>query len=638
MSTQLRFRRGSTAEHAAFTGALAEVTVNTTTKSLHVHDGTTPGGFPVTGTDPFLSYGADPTGVLDSTAALVSAIAAAKATGKGYVDIPKGRFRINAGAVAIDSVVLRGAGIPEMNGVADAGSIFLLDSTTVTPFILGTGWGMEGLTFYYPNQTGTSAPTVYPPLFTGTYCAGAVMNNCHVVNAYQVFKFPAGVAIGDIRLHQCRIYGIDKVFWFTTGVPEVLHISECLFSHGVFTLASTPNTYLRDHTSLSGEFMTIDVGGHAHPSIDGLSIVDSIIFGYRYGLRIVSGLLNVSNIHDTWFDQVGTSLSVEGTARVANSRWQSNYHWTSRQGFADAVTPTMSFTSSASSQMLISGNDFAYGHAGHIYAVSGLADLVITDNRFADWGKSTYATPQPYCAVLYADSTSVVHISGNSFKATTGAVAHLRIGISNTNSSVATIDTNTFHGCHYGIWVVNGGKVYLYSNTVSAGTSNPLRNDAASGVVESKNNKWGSAAVVGPQGKALCYVRGATQTFTGAKTVVAFGAGEVQDTDSNFASNVFTCAVAGDYDVSVVLANTVGLTVADVWSLSIEQGGSASNVFARGTYVPANAVLAAGLACRGLFSMAVGDTITCYVTRAAGAGNYVSINDASYNYITVLGL
>lgn len=44
MSTEVRLRRGTAAQHAAFTGALAEVTVNTDKKALHVHDGSTVGG------------------------------------------------------------------------------------------------------------------------------------------------------------------------------------------------------------------------------------------------------------------------------------------------------------------------------------------------------------------------------------------------------------------------------------------------------------------------------------------------------------------------------------------------------------------------------------------------------------------
>lgn len=47
MATEIRFRRGTTTQHAAFTGALAEVTVDTDKKVLVVHDGATPGGFPL---------------------------------------------------------------------------------------------------------------------------------------------------------------------------------------------------------------------------------------------------------------------------------------------------------------------------------------------------------------------------------------------------------------------------------------------------------------------------------------------------------------------------------------------------------------------------------------------------------------
>ncbi len=44
MSTEVRWRRGTAAQNGAFTGALAEVTVNTDKKALHVHDGSTAGG------------------------------------------------------------------------------------------------------------------------------------------------------------------------------------------------------------------------------------------------------------------------------------------------------------------------------------------------------------------------------------------------------------------------------------------------------------------------------------------------------------------------------------------------------------------------------------------------------------------
>lgn len=47
MSTAIQRRRGSTSEHAAFTGLVGEITVDTTKKTVIVHDGATAGGTPL---------------------------------------------------------------------------------------------------------------------------------------------------------------------------------------------------------------------------------------------------------------------------------------------------------------------------------------------------------------------------------------------------------------------------------------------------------------------------------------------------------------------------------------------------------------------------------------------------------------
>ena len=44
MAKQLQLRKGTATEHDNFTGANGEVTVDTTNKTLRVHDGTTVGG------------------------------------------------------------------------------------------------------------------------------------------------------------------------------------------------------------------------------------------------------------------------------------------------------------------------------------------------------------------------------------------------------------------------------------------------------------------------------------------------------------------------------------------------------------------------------------------------------------------
>jgi len=44
MSRQIQFRRGTATEHENFIGAMGEITVDTTNKTIRVHDGTTAGG------------------------------------------------------------------------------------------------------------------------------------------------------------------------------------------------------------------------------------------------------------------------------------------------------------------------------------------------------------------------------------------------------------------------------------------------------------------------------------------------------------------------------------------------------------------------------------------------------------------
>jgi hypothetical protein len=49
MATQVQFRRGSTAQNDAFTGAIGEITVDTTLNIMRIHDGTTAGGWSMVG-------------------------------------------------------------------------------------------------------------------------------------------------------------------------------------------------------------------------------------------------------------------------------------------------------------------------------------------------------------------------------------------------------------------------------------------------------------------------------------------------------------------------------------------------------------------------------------------------------------
>lgn len=56
MTTRVRLRRGTTAEHQAFTGAQAEITYDTQRKSLIVHDGVKAGGYETAKTEDAIAF------------------------------------------------------------------------------------------------------------------------------------------------------------------------------------------------------------------------------------------------------------------------------------------------------------------------------------------------------------------------------------------------------------------------------------------------------------------------------------------------------------------------------------------------------------------------------------------------------
>ena len=57
MATALQLRRGTTAQNNAFTGAVGELSVDTQTEALIVHDGSTAGGFEIMPSGSIIAFG-----------------------------------------------------------------------------------------------------------------------------------------------------------------------------------------------------------------------------------------------------------------------------------------------------------------------------------------------------------------------------------------------------------------------------------------------------------------------------------------------------------------------------------------------------------------------------------------------------
>lgn len=122
MATILQLRRGTTTQHSSFTGAVGEVTVDTTKDTVVVHDGTTAGGFPLakesaisgfidlsdlsvtdSGGDGSLAYN-NTTGVFTYTGPSASDVRAHFSAGTG-ITITTGAIAVDTSTIATQSYV-----------------------------------------------------------------------------------------------------------------------------------------------------------------------------------------------------------------------------------------------------------------------------------------------------------------------------------------------------------------------------------------------------------------------------------------------------------------------------------------------------------------------------------------------------
>lgn len=154
MATQLQFRRGTSAQNDAFTGAAGEISLDTSTNNIRIHDGATAGGAEVVPAGTIMAYGGAtaPTGYLfcDNTAVsrttyarLFAAVGTAFGTGDGSTtfNLPDLRDKVPLGKGS------NNATLGVTNGSAGASSVLTSASKTgVTTASNSTGTGTTGST------------------------------------------------------------------------------------------------------------------------------------------------------------------------------------------------------------------------------------------------------------------------------------------------------------------------------------------------------------------------------------------------------------------------------------------------------------------------------------------------------------
>lgn len=128
MVTQVQFRRGTTAQHASFTGANGEITIDTDKETVVVHDGTTAGGFPLQTT---AGLSGNVATLTSNNTSFVGSVSAANVVSNAQLSANLGNYQTTAGLNAnIASYLPTYTGV--VNGSSHTvGSSFIANATGV---------------------------------------------------------------------------------------------------------------------------------------------------------------------------------------------------------------------------------------------------------------------------------------------------------------------------------------------------------------------------------------------------------------------------------------------------------------------------------------------------------------------------
>jgi hypothetical protein len=151
VSTQIQYRRGTGVQNDAFTGALGEITVDTTNKTLRVHDGVTAGGNTIVNTytaqtlsfktlaTPTITGTLSSTGLINTTGNIVCASISAGT----YVGLSSNKINTNASNVTVDTswvnVAVNGSNVAALGAESQLNLLSTASTSSSTGALVVTG-------------------------------------------------------------------------------------------------------------------------------------------------------------------------------------------------------------------------------------------------------------------------------------------------------------------------------------------------------------------------------------------------------------------------------------------------------------------------------------------------------------------
>lgn len=580
-------------------------------------------------------FGAAGDGSTDDTTTIQSAINAARTSGAA-VYFPPGEYVV-AGQLTLYKVALVGPGVFRRDVATYGldGATLYFTGTTLSPLLIDQSGGVviDGLNFFWPNQTTSTTPVAYPAMITcvasppNYSMADVTFRNCAVINAYDFLRFPSTAhSMGDVRIESCRIFALRRTFWIEKAVPEVVYISNSMFSPGVYqNVAVFANSaYLRDWHAQNGTWLYVDI---ASGTIDGMRVSNTLVFGARYGIRLVSGGLFDFNGSNLSFDGVATALSVSGASALYGFTLTGGIHYLYQNDASGTPVQGIDINTTGDVRAAWNGVTFAYT-SGSLMSVSGTgpSQISVTAGNIRDWGAN--ATGDAYGIYVNAANAVVNFSPGVMFGAANGySVA----------CYVEGVNTMLIAGVHKNCKVslltsasLTSGQVKFNAQTAGTSYSTTLALAGSSGTVEA-----GPQAIIDkPDGNVAWPIssrRNATQTFGAGPTTAVF-ATVMKEYGITYSSGVFTVPVAGLYRFDLMFSHDASNATADVFDVYVESGGSSTRQWHTYETLPA-AVGSFSLSAADYF--AAGDTLAVKVARNSGSGNLVTVNAADTNNFTI---
>jgi hypothetical protein len=391
----------------------------------------------------------------DDTAAVTNAVAAAAASGK-QLYAPQGGYWLasQTSCVNLNGVTFSGDGWPSDSLPFAGGSTLLVSNAASSAFCGMSNFTFRDLAVYYPAQDGSQvAPIAYPPTFESASWLDGTILHTRFLNAYQVAKVDAGGSgWGRVFIDGNFGYCIDKCFWWLNGAADTIQLGATNYwgpgAFGPQSIAGPAN--LQRYTAASGEFARVDIGAAAYRSIDGFLMSGGVVQGMRYGLRVLSGLIDVSNFIGVNYDSVGSVLSLEGTARMLSTQWSGGEIFSTNIFAPTQAASVWAVSSTGSNSNLYVTGVFVANAQGSVVADvnSGLASFTATGNRIENFGQTTSG---PNWGAFYLSGSSArVAIAGNSALCTQGSTNGQYFALMQGFEN-GSITGNTWDGCYYGV-------------------------------------------------------------------------------------------------------------------------------------------------------------------------------------------